>query len=386
VVPCRAPRAATAPRHARDARGNQLHAGKEVEAESTSVLVHAASPHPTGLLLPSGTATAAPAHLAPGRGAAHPCWRDTEAPRAGRPPQLDSPDSLDSASRGGIAGLSCGRAGLGEDAGTAGMVQPRGPRTSASWRPPERGSDHMSPGQCGSGAAPTHRGHRQELHKVAGEEPSPVPALPVPPALDLRPLRARRASAAGSSPGVPRPHAPHLAEDPHHISAPQRQLVRQLRGAVEEGPAELRLLLCVGRAGRGSPGRGAQLLAAPLGTPSPPAWEGVGDSPSSGSRMGAGHCTAGPGSACGRGEPQRHEGPGSELGPGTSPGSPRAPRPPRPPQHSPPPTFSSAAAMGLGICSGAGSRPPPDAGGGLGAHGSSEMPVRGSGCGCHAVG
>ena len=78
--------------------------------------------------------------------------------------------------------------------------------------------------------------------------------------------------------------------------------------------------------------------------------------------------------------------PAPSWGRGPAQAAPEPRVPPRPPQHSPPPTFSSAAATGLGICSSAGSQPHPDAGSGLGAHGSSEMPVRGSGCGCHAVG
>lgn len=102
AVLCQAPPAATAPHCTRDTRGNGLRAGKEVEAASTSVLVHAASSRPTGLLLPPGTggSPAAPTHLAHGRGAARPSWRDTG---AGQSLWLDS---LDSASQDGITGFS----------------------------------------------------------------------------------------------------------------------------------------------------------------------------------------------------------------------------------------------------------------------------------------
>lgn len=114
AVLCQAPPAATAPHCTRDTRGNGLRAGKEVEAASTSVLVHAASSRPTGLLLPPGTggSTAAPTHLAHGRGAARPSWWDIG---AGRSLWLDSPDS---ASQDGIATGEQGSARMG--AGTSG--------------------------------------------------------------------------------------------------------------------------------------------------------------------------------------------------------------------------------------------------------------------------
>lgn len=220
-MPCQTPLAATAPHRARDAGGNRLLAGKEVEAESTSVPVHAASPCPVGLLRPPGTAgpPAAPTHLAPGRGAARPSWRDTEAPGAGWPLGPDSPDSV---SRDGVvAGFNCGRVGLGEDGAPERIpCWDSGQGHSAAPQTPEFGSMEptrvqdpaaRAPGQGGSSAAPTHRGprRRQELHEVVGEEPSLVPALPVPPALNLCPLRARAGVSSGDQPrGCPRPRAP----------------------------------------------------------------------------------------------------------------------------------------------------------------------------------
>lgn len=180
AVLCQAPPAATAPHCTRDTRGNGLRAGKEVEAASTSVLVHAASSRPTGLLLPPGTggSPAAPTHLAHGRGAARPSWRDTG---AGQSLWLDS---LDSASQDGITGFSYRRTRFSKNGalehGQSWDVR-QGPLAQHSPRSPDpmeptraQGLAAQAPGwhrEGGSGAAPTHHWHRcqQELREVVGD-------------------------------------------------------------------------------------------------------------------------------------------------------------------------------------------------------------------------